>query len=362
MLAGMPSDHAIEAVPALKLRTPVDIVDAVPHLVGFQPENSFVCMSLRGSRKRLGVVSRIDLPPVHYARQCASHAARYLKHDGAENVIAIFYPPDEGRSNGRVVALLDALAKALRKQSIDIVEALCVYDGRWWSLFCEDDECCPPDGTPIEPDRTPLVAAEMAVKGRVVFKTRAELEQTVQPLAGAAAREMDDALTRARSGVEKRAAEGGRAGVAAESIRLYGEAVRLRQPGDGTPTALSPDDAARLIVALDDVLVRDRILTWAEGDRGVALQQLLAELAPRAMPGFEAPVLTAYGLCCYVQGNGALAGIALDRARMADPDYNLARLVDDALLRCVNPQVLREWLRGLSDVLDDTTLERQASR
>jgi hypothetical protein len=353
MLAGMSSDHAIEAVPVLKLRTPVDIVDAVPHLVGFQPEDSFVCMSLRGPRKRLGVVSRIDLPPVRYARQCASHAARYLKHDGAENVIAVFYPVDDGRSNGRVVALLDALAKALGKQSIDIVEALCVYDGRWWSLFCEDDECCPPEGTPIDHDRTPLVAAEMAVKGRVVFKTRTELEQTVQPLGGAAGREMGDALTRARSCVETQIAEGKRADVAAESIRLYDEAVRLRQPGDQSPTSMSPDDAARLIVALDDVLVRDQILTWAEGDRGAALQRLLAELAPRAMPGFEAPVLTAYGLCCYVQGDGALAGIALDRARKADPDYNLARIVDDALLRCVNPQVLRDWLRGLREVLSD---------
>src|SRR6185312_10726158 len=224
MLAGMPGDHAIEAVPVLKLRTPVDIVDAVPHLVGFQPEESVVCMSLRGSRKQLGVVSRIDLPPVRYAPQCASHAARYLKRGGAENVIAVFYPVDEGRSNGRVVALLDALAKALGKQSIDIVEALCVHDGRWWSLFCEDDECCPPEGTPIDRHRTPLVAAEMAVKGRVVFKTRAELEQTVQPLGGAAGRQMGDALTRVRSRVGTQIAEGKRAEVAAESMRLYDEA------------------------------------------------------------------------------------------------------------------------------------------
>jgi len=348
-----PGPPSTEAVPVLKLRTPVDIVDAVPHLVGFQPEDSFVCLSLRGSRKRLGVVSRVDLPPVRYARQCASHAARYLKHDGAEQVIAVFYPADAGPANGRVVALLDALAKALDKQSIDIVEALCVYDGRWWSLFCENEECCPPEGTLIDRERTSLVAAEMAVNGRVVFKSRSELERTLEPVRGSAAREMRDALTRARSRIEGRITEGKHSDVAAESISLYDEAVRLRQPVEETLTFMSSDHAARLIVALDDVLVRDQILTWAEGDRGAALQQLLAELAPRAMPGFEAPVLTAYGLCCYVQGDGAIAGIALDRARKADPAYNLARLIDDALLRCVHPWVLRDWLRGLREVLND---------
>jgi hypothetical protein len=181
----------------------------------------------------------------------------------------------------------------------------------------------------------------------VVFKSRAELEQTVQPIRGAAANEMRDALERVRSSIDVRVADGRRAEVAAESIRLYGEAVQRRQVVEATVPPLTPDEAARLIAALSDVLVRDQILTWAEGDRAEALQRLLAELAPRAMKGFEAPVLTVYAVSCYVHGSGALAGIALERARKADPDYNLARLVDDALLRCVNPEVMRAWLSYL---------------
>jgi hypothetical protein len=355
MLAAMPIDPATEAAPVLKLRTPADIVDAVPHLVGFQPDNSVVCMSLRGARRRLGLVSRVDLPPVRFARQFAAHAARYLQHDGAERVIAVFYPPDDGPSNGRVVAAVDALGKALAKRRIRVVEALCVYDGKWWSLLCDDDECCPPEGTPVDPAVTSLLAAEMAVSGRVVFKSRAELERTLRPIRGPGAREMRDALSRAKSRVESALAAAGRHDIAAESIDLYDAAVRARQTVDEAPTALAPDDAARLIVALDDVSVRDEILTWADGERGKALQRLLGELAPRAMKGFEAPVLTAYALACYVQGNGALAGMAVDRARRADPGYNLAKLVDEALLRCVNPEVLRAWLRDLRVVLGDAT-------
>lgn len=353
MLAGMSTHPATATTSTLKLRTPADIVDAVPHLVGFQPENSLVCMSLRGPRKRLGVVSRADLPPVRFARQFATQTARNLKHDGAEHVIVVFYPPAEGPKNGRLIAVIDALEKALDKQRINLIEVLCVCDGRWWSLLCDDDECCPPDGTPIDQRRTSLVAAEMAASGRVVFKSRAELERTLEPVRGAAARDMRAELSRARSDLRGRTAAGGRSAVAAESLKLYADAVRERQQVATTVTPMSSDDAARLIVALDDVLVRDQILTWAEGERAEALQRLLAELAPRAMTGYEAPVLTAYALTCYVQGEGALAGIALDRARQADPGYNLARIVDDALLRCVNPAVLRAWMRDLRDVLSD---------
>lgn len=350
----MPIDPATQTAPVLKLSTPADIVDAVPHLVGFQPENSVVCMSLRGARKRLGLVSRGDLPPLRFIRQCATDAARYLEHDGAQHAIVVLYPDDVGPANAGVVAMHDALAKALAKRSINLVEALCVYDGRWWSLLCHDDGCCPPGGTPIDNERTSLVAAEMAVNGRVVFNSRSELERTVAPVRGAAARDMRAELSRARFDLQSRIDNGQRADAAAESISRYDEAVRARQLIGETPATLSPDDAARLIVALDDVLVRDQILTWAEGERAEALRQLLAELAPRAMKGFEAPVLTAYALACYLQGNGALAGIAVERARKADPSYNLARLVDDALLRCVSPKVLRAWLRGVRDDLVGT--------
>lgn len=353
MLAGMSTEPLAETASLLKLRTPADIVDAVPHLVGFQPENSLVCLSLRGARKRLGVVSRADLPPVRFAREFATQTGRYLKHDGAQQAIVVFYPDDEGPANGRVVGLLDALVKALDKRSIDVVEALCVYDGRWWSLLCGDDACCPPEGTPIDQGRTTVVAAEMAARGRVVFKSRAELEHTIAPVSGAAARDMRAELSRARAELQARLASGERAAVAAESIKLWDDAVRGRHPVAEPAPLLHSDDAARLIVALDDVLVRDQILTWAEGDRAEALQRLLAELAPRAMKGFEAPVLTVLALACYVQGEGALASIAIERARHAEPDYNLARIVDDALLRCVNPTVLRSWMRSVRDHLSD---------
>ena len=173
----------------------------------------------------------------------------------------------------------------------------------------------------------------------------AELEQTLQPVRGAVAREMRVALPRERDRMRQRIADGERAEFVAESIDRFDDAVRARQSLDASLPPLDSDDAARLIVALDDVFVRDRVLTWAEGGRAGALRVLLDELVPRAMSGYEAPVLTVHALAAYAAGEGALAGIAVERARKAAPDYNLARLVDEALLRCVNPAIIREWLR-----------------
>ena len=49
--------------PILRLTRPGDIAAAVPALCGFAPQDSVVVLSLRGSRRRLGVTVRVDLPP-----------------------------------------------------------------------------------------------------------------------------------------------------------------------------------------------------------------------------------------------------------------------------------------------------------
>jgi hypothetical protein len=51
--------------------------------------------------------------------------------------------------------------------------------------------------------------------------------------------------------------------------------------------------------------------------------------------------LTVFAWISYLQGNGALAGMALDRALAAEPNYDLAQLLDHALRRALNPEVFR---------------------
>jgi len=85
------------ARPLIRLRSPSDIVEVVPYLVGFQPEDSLVVVSLRGERLRVGLTARVDLPPAESAETCAREFVGYLKRDNAARAVVVFYPPSGGR-------------------------------------------------------------------------------------------------------------------------------------------------------------------------------------------------------------------------------------------------------------------------
>ena len=61
-----------------------------------------------------------------------------------------------------------------------------------------------------------------------------------------------------------------------------------------------------------------------------------------------APLATALAGCAWLDGNGALATVALERALEADPSYSLARLLDRAISHSVPPSVWTESLEAVS--------------
>jgi hypothetical protein len=346
-LDGMTIDYANTV---LRFSRPSDIVDAVPYLVGFQPADSLVVLSLRGKRNRLGLTARVDLPSAADADACAREFAGYLKRDRAARAVILLYPPSDGPSHSLVQPLAAAMTEWLARAGIGVFDLLCVGDGKRWSLRCTDDACCPPEGTPISRDGTSAYAAAMTVRGQVVLASREELVRTIDPATGVVHAAMVYALPRAAAQLIDRISTGRGAEVAAESLEMFRAAVHAQvaiEPaaGGGDPVP-GLDDAARLIVGLDDVRVRDEILTWFDGEWGEATRGLLVELVRRAVPPYQAPALTVLAWICYLQGDGVFAGIALDRALSADPDYTLAQLLDQALLGCVNPDVFRPALRA----------------
>ncbi|HEY5050654.1 MAG TPA: DUF4192 domain-containing protein [Acidothermaceae bacterium] len=341
----------------IKLRSPADIIDAVPYLVGFEPHESLVVLSLRGPRSRLGITARIDLPGARSATACARNFVGYLKRDGAARAIIVLYPPSDGISYPSVKPLAAALTKHLTRARIEVSEVLCVCDGRWWSLQCADAECCPPSGTLIARDATSEIAAAMTVEGRVVLGSREELAHMLDPVGGVGAAAMACAIPRVREEFGALVAAGDRREVVAESLDLFRAAVQTRidpearsdlearlAPGARSDPELTVDEAARLIAALDYWGVRDEVLTWFDGDRGDATRSLLLELARRSVLPGEAAALTVLAWVCYLQGDGVLAGIAIDRARTADPQYSLAELLDQVLGGAVNPSLFHETI------------------
>jgi Domain of unknown function (DUF4192) len=337
------SETAHTATPHVRLSTPAGIVDAVPYLVGFQPENSLVVLSLRGERKRLGLTARIDLPAARSANVCAREFVGYLKRDHAACAIVVLYPPSGGRSHPSVRPIADALTTQFERARIGVVDVLCVFDGLWWSLHCTNADCCPPDGTPVYRDSTSVAAAVMTVAGRVVLSSREELEHTLDPVGGVVRAAMAYALPRVDLEIADRVLAGHRVAVTAETVELFRAAVRDRLATRGGPGPEDPsiDNAARLIVGLEDVHASDELLTWFDGAWGESTRDVLSELVRRTVPPFEVPTRTLFAWISYLQGDGALAGIALDRALAIEPDYRLAQILDHALRAPLNPEVFR---------------------
>jgi hypothetical protein len=119
--------------------------------------------------------------------------------------------------------------------------------------------------------------------------------------------------------------------------RVLGE----QTPGgpDGVSDAVSDAEAAQLSVWCSLVVVRD--LAWSRINRADAARNvtLWSAVSRRVVPPYEPAVLSLAGFAAWVSGDGATAWCAVDRALAADPGYSMARLLEDALARCVPPDV-----------------------
>jgi hypothetical protein len=115
--------------------------------------------------------------------------------------------------------------------------------------------------------------------------------------------------------------------------------------------ALTDTEIARVAVALSDPAVRDVAVGWAlDRDEGVgtAAEQRWTLLV-RALPAPEVADPAVLLACAQlVRGGSGLVGIALERARRADPGHRLAGLVGTLLAAGAGPEAMRSAFREAS--------------
>jgi hypothetical protein len=112
---------------------------------------------------------------------------------------------------------------------------------------------------------------------------------------------------------------------------------------------------ARLAVSFGDIRVRDSIL-WdmAHGafDRS-SLAEALTQCLPKLGATHGAPIATAAAICWWLNGNGAMANLCLDRAFTDAPDYSLATMVRAALNHALPPDF---WLESINELTREQCL------
>jgi hypothetical protein len=356
------------------LRTPAELADALPYLLGYRPEDSIVLVALhdRGGRGRFGGRARLGIPAgaddwASVARQLAHGLVTGSERRGTrpEQMIAyVCQEPAPGESGRQVMERLRPLVQKLRTEcgrlDVTVIEALCISDGRFWSYCCPSEGCCPVDGAPMGLPGTSVLAAAATYAGLQVRGTLRELRTRLLPWETAAALEQEIALDTAGMAIVPRILDDtSRADVARETLEL---AQRILSRFAAAPPLsgalhsdlrddelLAHDEAATLILGLQDRTTRDRAAEWMEGEEAVPALRLWRAVARRCVGPYgehAAAPLTLAGWVAWSTGDDLEAREALAMALGADPDYLFARLLHQACNEGLDPESIRRCLRA----------------
>jgi len=309
----------------LTLRSPADLLAAVPYLLGFHPSDSVVLVALRG--KRVIFQGRVDIPDPDEVAGLVPYLAEIAARQNPTGVTLIGYGPHE-----RVVGLLAALGAAVTAFGVPVLDVLRVHEGRYWSMVCDEPSCCPPDGVAFDVAAT-AVAAAATYEGLVALPDRAALAASLAELAGPGIEpELDaarDRLAELLGGGVRRRRAAARAAVR-EALDRYTAGGRL-----------DDDELAWLVVLLTDGAARDDAWQRMLAVSPIAEHQTLWTDVVRRVPReYVAAPATLLALSAWRAGNGSLADVAAQRALSASPGYGLAEVVREALRAGVPPSAI----------------------
>lgn len=396
--------HGPSETPQITLRGPAELADALPFMLGFHPSDSVVLVALHGEHGRFGGRVRLGIPHAsHEWPETAEHLAECLvegstRRGGRPDAIVVFLcqDPAPGETGRRVMERLRPFAQRLRTAcgalDVPVLEALCISDGLYFSYCCPDARCCPADGTPLALSGTSVMAASAAYAGIQVRGSLKDMEARLKPResagdtsgrsaqrsalgeaacvlvpkildapAGRGRREVREATIELARVLIARFSEppGSPASCAADGLGdvLMGRAGlaagRGHQSADAADDArLTPEEAAALILGLQDRDTRDQAAEWMEGPEADGALRLWRALARRCVAPYQeyaAAPLALAGWVAWSSGDEPSARVALSLALEADPEYLFARLLHQACNEGLDPESLRSCLRSERD-------------
>jgi hypothetical protein len=339
--------------PPITVRSCADLIASVPYLLGFHPSDSIVVIAIAGDRVRF--VVRGDLPGAISPTQAARRLVALMLRDSIHAIALIGYGPSTA-----VTPVAEALCEALRATDITTVDMLRVDKGRYWSYVCSNPSCCPPEGTPFDLTTT-CVGAAAVYAGRVALPGREAVAALVSPVTGEARAAMTEATARADARLTAFVdAARARADTGSARLRSMGPhtaaavhanarvAKALRAAGEDavdeavaryrTGRTLTDDEVAWLSVLLVHLPVRDH--AWEHTTNDDWHIDLWSDVVRRVDPPLAAAPASLLAFAAWRAGLGALATIAVERALAVDPDYALARMIDEILEQCLPPSIM----------------------
>ncbi|MFE9207567.1 DUF4192 domain-containing protein [Micromonospora sp. NPDC007230] len=314
------------------MRSPADLVTAVPYLLGFRPsDGSIVVLANRG--RRVVFAARADLPapgaPASHLFDLAANLVPVVRRQQPiTHIMLIGYGDPE-----HVNPALGSVGDAFTASGMALRQLLRVTGTRVYNLTCDNPACCPPQGTPLDP--TSLVAVQATAAGLVALPDRAAVAARFAPVGGAARdgirRATREAITRLKA-----VSAAGNTGVDEAGAHAVRDALRHHDGGK----RLTDDEVAWLTVLLKRPSVRDLAADLTQPhDRHVTFW---ADITRRAEEVLVPAPATLLALTAWRCGDGALAAMAAHRALQVDPAYQLAGMLLQSLHGGLPPSVFEQ--------------------
>lgn len=304
-----------------------DLLNTLPTLFGFRPEESLVAVSTRGPRRRFGFRLRVDIPAPEDVEELAAIVVGHLARQGAEGAIflAVTREQDVARD------LLAAIERQL--PPIALIVAVRADGARYWS----DEPGFPVEGIPYETSDHHLAVVQAIAAGQQILPDRQALVDRFaavsQPRRGWLERTADEVLRQVVP-VIARTPDRDLTAVGMQQVQpildrgLAGE-------------RLSDDDVTRFSVWMSSIQVRDEVWGQITAESADDMLRLLTLMSRSVVPPFEPGVLSLAAFAAWLTGDGAQALIAVERALAADRKYSMAGLMLEMLEGGVSPS---HWL------------------
>lgn len=304
------------------LTSPHDLLAAIPFLIGYHPSDSLVIVSLK--EDCVGMAMRVDYPNLEAANatEVFDSLVYHLVREGAQGALIVAYVPDD-RNDG--VEILENISIALSRVEIPIRESLVITHGRWRSVLCGDQECCPEQGNALPEISSSRIAVEQVAEGRPMpYGNREGMAESIAalPLANDA-----DFLVQVEEFRVDPDCEHLQKVQRSGALAVLDLASRFIAGSMGCDIAGDQQLSAQVLGSLSDIQIRDFALgshDEASIETYWTMWRYLVRIAPS---GFVAPVASLLAALSYERGEGALAQRCLDRALADDPSYSLAALL-----------------------------------
>lgn len=307
---GLPGDP--QGTPAIVIHTPDELLAAMPHMLGFNPQESIVLMPVSKGLP----MARVDLPRTGPDRDEVLDSLRgpYGRNARPGATVALVCVTED-RHSAELAS--QHLAAGLERIGVAAPLRIWATDQRWVDLNSGAA------GHRIA-EAASRFAAQAVVAGRPwPAGTRETLAASMVGDRSPIAQLLPAAFAAAET-----------SNTIAERNWAVGRLEQFHTDGN----RLSDAEAARLLVALQSTKVRDAFWEDMRQDNSTEHTALWTDLTRRAPDEIRTPAATMLAFSSWLGGDGAKAWCALDQIPEGPP-YSMAALVATVLQDGVNPAV-----------------------